>query len=336
MAVSLLASVTGVCAYLRHRRRRRGDFRVHILEYHDVSDGPEFEGTVSDRRFRRHLRHLAKRYPIVTLSQAAALLRGQEPLDRDVVVITFDDGYEGNFTNAWRVLSEEGLTAAIFVTTGFLDGEDLWFDYAGRGLRAAEALGSALPEETTGVLREVLGDWPFPDGAGRAVSRLKYTAPEERERVLAVLRAGVVVDQPPTRPLSWDHVRDLIAGGVEIGSHTVSHPILSGLSRAQQEAELRASRDRLAEETGTPPTLFAVPNGSHRDYDANTVAVLRELGYEAAVTTERGSNAPGCEMLTLLRIGVGADTVPVLDARLAGLFDEEVRRLLRGGGGSGG
>ena len=96
----------------------------------------------------------------------------------------------------------------------------------------------------------------------------------------------------------------------------------------EQEAELRRSADRIEEETGARPTLFAVPNGSRRDFDGHTVRLLGALGFEAACTTERGSNAPGCEVLTLRRIGLGADSLMVLSARLAGLFDEDVRRLL--------
>jgi hypothetical protein len=72
-----------------------------------------------------------------------------------------------------------------------------------------------------------------------------------------------------------------------------------------------------------------MPNGLPRDFDEHTLSILRSLGFEAACTTVRGSNAPGCEPLTLRRIGLGADPIPLLAARMAGLFDESVRRRLR-------
>jgi peptidoglycan/xylan/chitin deacetylase (PgdA/CDA1 family) len=326
---SLLAAATGVTTYLRRRRRRRGDFRVFVLEYHDVSGGPEHEGVVSDARFRAHLRYLKRNFRVESLSRAVELLREPAALDSDRVVITFDDGYLGNFQHAWRILKDEGVPAAIFVTTGFLDGDELWFDYARRALPAALSLGSALPQSTRHALEEALGAWPYPRGAAAAVGQLKYVAPDQRERALSALREGVVVEHARARPLSWEQVRELVAGGIEIGSHTVSHPILSALSPSAQEAEIRRSSDRIEQETGVRPVYFAFPNGSLRDFDEHTLSILRSLGFQAACTTERGSNAPGCERLTLRRIGVGADPIPVLSARMAGLFDESVRRRLR-------
>jgi peptidoglycan/xylan/chitin deacetylase (PgdA/CDA1 family) len=326
---SLLAGATGATAYLRQRRRRRGDFRVFVLEYHDVSAGPEREGVVSEARFRAHLRYLKRNFRIESLSRAVALLRDPAALDSDRVVITFDDGYLGNFQHAWRVLDDEGVPAAIFVATGFLDGEELWFDYAGRALQTAHSLGSKLPHSTRRALEEVLGAWPYPRGAPAAVERLKYVTPDQRERTIAALRAGVVAEQAPARPLTWDQVRELMAGGIEIGSHTVSHPILSALSPEAQEGEIRRASDRIAEETGVRPVYFAIPNGALRDFDEHTTSILRSLGFQAALTTERGSNAPGCELLTLRRIGLGADSISVLSARMAGIFDESVRRRIR-------
>jgi peptidoglycan/xylan/chitin deacetylase (PgdA/CDA1 family) len=325
---ALAAQATGLTSLLRQRRRRRGDHRVFILEYHDVTTGPEREGVVSADRFRAHLHYLKRDFQLESLSRGVALLREPGALDSDRVVVTFDDGYAGNFHVAAPILREENVPAAIFVTTGFLDGEDLWFDLAHRALSAAHALGSALPGQTRRVLEAAFERWPTGDTVPGLVDRLKYAAPELREQVIEALRAEVRPEEPPAVPLTWDQVRELKAAGIEIGSHTLSHPILSKLSPAAQEAEIRRASERIAEETGSPPALFAVPNGSRRDFDEHTVRILRDMGFAASCTTIRGPNAPGCDPLTLHRIGVGADPRPVLAARLAGLFDEGLRDRL--------
>ena len=117
-------------------------------------------------------------------------------------------------------------------------------------------------------------------------------------------------------------------GGIEFGGHTVTHPILSQLPSELQKSEIVTCRQRIEQETGVPPVSFAYPNGSIKDYTKETTKIVRQAGYLAACTTRKGSNPPGCDRFALRRIGVGSDPTWVLEARLSGLFDEEVRNLI--------
>jgi peptidoglycan/xylan/chitin deacetylase (PgdA/CDA1 family) len=69
----------------------------------------------------------------------------------------------------------------------------------------------------------------------------------------------------------------------------VSHPILARLEPDSASSEIRDSRSRLEAITGAPVTLFAYPNGKPGlDYLREHVGMVRELGFEAAVSTARG------------------------------------------------
>ncbi len=323
-AVSLLAVASGLTRLRRRRRHRRGDYRLYVLEYHDVAAGIEKEGTVSTERFRRHLRYLKQRFRTFTL--AAAFERLEAPgLDGDLLAITFDDGYAGNFEDAWPVLSAEGVPATFYLTTGFLDGSELWFDVARRALDAARRATPDVGSPAADRLRGALGSWPPGESTDRIVRRLKYLPPKERDAALEALRALDLERLPAARPMSWDQAAEMAAGGAELGAHTVTHPILSTLEPAAQRQEIRGSRRRIAEATGVLPVTFAYPNGSARDYDRHTVETTGRAGFRAACSTRRGSNRPGCGRLELRRIGIGSDPPFVVEARLAGLFDEEVR-----------
>ena len=81
-----------------------------------------------------------------------------------------------------------------------------------------------------------------------------------------------------------------------MGGHTVTHPILSTLGSREQEQEILSCRDRITEATGVAPTTFAMPNGSHRDFDGETLRILGEAGFEAACTTIRPSPHPRSRM----------------------------------------
>jgi len=325
-AIALAATATGLIPGLRKRRMRQGKFHVSILEYHEISDGNESEGIISAERFRRHLERLQALCEVVPLSEAVACLGDSQTLNRDLLTVTFDDGCAGNYDNALPVLRDIGASGAIFVTTGFIDGKDLWFDFARQALSRVRETPTALGSESRDRLSRILGHWPPSPRLESDVRVLKYSSPSDREAALEIL--GEVSPRPPAalRPLSWDQIRELHASGVEIGCHTDSHPILSTLSRSEQESEICRSRQRIEEELGAAPDLFAFPNGSRRDYNLDTLEILRSEGFKAACTTIRGPNLPGCDPLQLKRIGVGADSCRLLEARLSGLFDDWLRR----------
>lgn len=81
--------------------------------------------------------------------------------------------------------------------------------------------------------------------------------------------------------MDWQMLREAAERGVEIGSHTVSHPHLPELGERELAKELHASRERIEDELGRPCRFLAYPFGDH---DARTRAAVRDAGYEAAFT----------------------------------------------------
>jgi peptidoglycan/xylan/chitin deacetylase (PgdA/CDA1 family) len=323
-AAAFVAS--GGAAIARRRRAWRGDHRVFVLEYHDVcGDGPEPEGSVAAARFRRHLRFLKRHMRFVSLGEAAARLAARRPLGEDLAVVTLDDGYAGNWEHAWPVLRDERVPAAVFVTTGFLDGAELWFDTAERCFARAAGADASAGRVADAELAAAIDRWRRPAEHARVKAWLKGLPRARRDALLAELRTAFPPLAPAARPLAWAQVRALHQAGVEIGCHTVTHPIMSTLPAPEQEAEVVRARDRIAAETGEVPRLFAYPNGAASDFTDETVRVLAAAGFVAACTTVRGSNRPGCDLLRLARIGVGAEPCIVLAARLAGALDDDVR-----------
>jgi peptidoglycan/xylan/chitin deacetylase (PgdA/CDA1 family) len=79
--------------------------------------------------------------------------------------------------------------------------------------------------------------------------------------------------------MDWNELRSVADHGVEIGSHTVSHPHLPQLSDAELEREVTDSRDRLEAELGRPCRFLAYPFG---DEDGRVRDAARRAGYDAA------------------------------------------------------
>lgn len=89
------------------------------------------------------------------------------------------------------------------------------------------------------------------------------------------------VDAAPSEfaTMRWDELRALAERGIEIGSHTISHPHLPRLGDAELNRELRESRERIADELGRECRYLAYPYG---DEDARVREAARRAGYDAA------------------------------------------------------
>jgi peptidoglycan/xylan/chitin deacetylase (PgdA/CDA1 family) len=107
------------------------------------------------------------------------------------------------------------------------------------------------------------------------------------------------------RPMTAPEVRRLRDGNlVTIGAHTISHPILSGLTVANQKNEIFGSRDLLQEITGEPVISFAYPYGGGGDYTAESVDVVRQAGFDCAFSTASGLIRKDSDHMRLPRIWV--------------------------------
>jgi peptidoglycan/xylan/chitin deacetylase (PgdA/CDA1 family) len=126
------------------------------------------------------------------------------------------------------------------------------------------------------------------------LSGIKYR-PEAERADLAEAVARIADAQLPTDlMMTSEQAAGLARSGFELGGHTVSHPILAKLDRAAARDEIDRGRRCLEEISGRRIKLFAYPNGRpQRDYVKASVELVRELGFDGAVTTSAGAAAVG-------------------------------------------
>lgn len=293
-------------ALLRRYAPAGPDGRLSVLIFHRIRPVHDalcpFE--VDAARFDRLCAWLAAWFQVLPLNDAVKLSRAGRLPDR-AMAITFDDGYADNLEVAVPILKRHGLSATVFVATGFLDGGMMWNDRLIEGIRgtvqASVDLGSLLGDPPLVI---PLNDLAARQGAiSTVIGRLKYLVPDQR--LLAVDRFEHALGKPAvTRPLMLrsEAVTTLHRAGMLIGAHTVSHPILAGLPTAEIAAEIGESQRVLQDLTGAPVSLFAYPNGKPGDdFDDTTVEVVRQLGFEAAFTTVAGAAGCGADPMQLPR-----------------------------------
>ncbi|MCP5286917.1 MAG: polysaccharide deacetylase family protein [Burkholderiaceae bacterium] len=231
-------------------------------------------------------------FNVLPLDEAVRRLRDGR-LPARAAAITFDDGYADNHDVALPILRRHGLTATFFVATGYLSGGRMFNDSVTETLRRA-------PGPSLDLSRTVLGDLGHHRldsaearrGAIESVLRtVRHFPVDERDAFCAELQQRTGVSRLPTDlMMEPGQVRRLHQAGMQIGAHTVHHPMLAGLDDEAARAELVDSRAELEAMVGAPVTLFAYPNGRpDQDYSARTAALVKAAGFEAAVTTAWGA-----------------------------------------------
>jgi peptidoglycan/xylan/chitin deacetylase (PgdA/CDA1 family) len=193
---------------------------VPVLMYHHVSepdptaDAIRRDLSVSPEQFEAQLRYLIEHeWEPVTLESLVRYLQLGHSLPSKPVILTFDDGFEDQYTNAYPLLRKYGFVGTFFVITCFAD--------------------------------------------------------EERPEYM-----------------TWSEIERLHADGMEIGSHSYTHPSLYGRSFEYNVWQVLGSKEAIEARTQEPVRFFSYPSGQ---YDQLTIDVLRSAGYWGAVTVEAGS-----------------------------------------------
>jgi peptidoglycan/xylan/chitin deacetylase (PgdA/CDA1 family) len=322
--------VSGAAWLLIHVRRLVSSSpRVHLLSYHHVGR-PEDVGPAADAvdaaTFEAHLRLLTRWFDVIGLDEAAKRLWAG--VGRDAVVVTFDDGYEDNYSVAAPILERYRVPASVFLVTGLIGTRDLpWYDEYAARLRFAmrsdwHERGRARDTELVKELKHRLRISPhIEQGIAQAVALLKTADAEEVEKVLQKLRLDTpgydASDTVPRfRMLTWSEVRRMAEQGIRFGSHTVHHPVLTQIGPDALASELVESRQAIEGQVGQTCTSLAFPNGDH---SPAVIEAARQAGYRLACTQTFGVNRPGSSLLTLKRIPVGNISAATLALRLTGL-----------------
>lgn len=296
----------------------RGEPALSVLIYHRVLPQPDplRPGEIDAELFEAQLSFLARHFELLTIADAATALR-ERRLPRRAACITFDDGYADNWTVAHPILARHDARATVFVATGYLNGGRMFSDTVIEFVRLAP--GPELDLEAVGMGRHPIATVEERLKAISALQvQLKYLAPEERDaQVARMLAAQPVGALPDDLMLTDAQLRQLADAGHEIGGHTVNHTVLTTLTPDGARAQVAAGRDHLQALLGRPIRSFAYPNGRpQRDYDAGHAAMLRELGFEAAVSTAAGVAAAGADPFQLPRYTPWGRSMTMFAARM--------------------
>jgi peptidoglycan/xylan/chitin deacetylase (PgdA/CDA1 family) len=136
------------------------------------------------------------------------------------------------------------------------------------------------------------------------LNKLKYLPLKSRELKVEEMCTYSPAKLPNDLMMTSEQIRLLHDSGMEIGGHTVNHPILARTEGTMAREEIANGKEVLENIIRSPVRAFAYPNGRPgQDYLSEHVQMVRDLGFEAAVSTSRGAARNSSDIYQLPRIG---------------------------------
>ena len=271
--------------------------RLTILAYHRVTRKKveDIQSSlptlfVTEESFTRQLEFIRKHYTIMTFSDVQSYIRNGG-LPRNSLIITFDDGYEDNYTNAYPLMTAMNIRSAMFLASnkiGQTDGSSYWWDrayyYFQNHKWYIEGAHPGFDTEVQGLLQE------FKDNPSKFFSRLDKKDTRALEQLLNAIQSaykiqhGILEDE--NKVLDWEQVRRM-KNEVEFGSHTCNHYNLVALEDNLIQDELALSAAEIKSGAGCGTEIFSYPGGN---FDERVKKAVADAGYDFAVTTQTGVN----------------------------------------------
>jgi len=285
--------------------------QITILFFHHVPRRP----------FDKCMHYLSRLYNIATLDKLIELHENRKSIPNNTVILTFDDGYSSNYYQNFPVLQKYGIAAIGFLTVNMIGGDGtFWWDQLIYALNHTHGKTVTIAAHT----------WPLRTRAEkrkaipRILHMIKQMPDAQKNNTVDSVITQLNIDRHDAQNcnpmMSWEQVRDMNDKGVQFGAHTLHHPILTRVPLVQAQEEICKARDILAEQLDKPVRFFAYPSGEHTDFNEDVKRLVRDAGFECALTTIPGRVDLNSDLFALKRIPITANVnLPVFAVTLAGL-----------------
>ena len=313
-----------------------------VLMYHRVLTAEQRERSASHpalivdcETFARHMRLLKRRFVPLTADEFAERMEQNRPFPDSACLITFDDGWRDNLTNALPVLETHRLPALVFLPVNYIGRQRLFWQEAlvhllsrtvavvrthpDRKARFAELL---APYDLVHTL-DIAEENPRAAVTEAVGSQKRFDRPKI-EALLAGLAAELQVRLEDFAKvdgfIDWEEAQAMQSRGITFGGHGAEHLLLTQVSSDEAASEIRASRDVLAARLGAGPVTFSYPNGY---WTPEVAATVQAEGYRLGFVTRRGFVDCRDDRFAVRRLNVHeavTSTAPMFLARVVGLL----------------
>lgn len=306
--ISQLLYLTGVTS---PRWRCRG--RFSIVTFHRVLPDTErkaypFPGlVVTPEEFDLFLTYFTEHFDCGALATQHERYMNGEITSRPLLAITFDDAQQDNYIYARPLLAQHQVKASFFVPVDAVERQELlWHDRLGFAILSLLKQGNEGREKLTQILTSAGLPTSGARGlTGSVVEATKNLPLKTRLSLVEKLVDASGMAQPPefARLMSFNEIAELASEGHEIGSHSMTHCLMTECDDQALIYELVESRRVLETRLGLPIDTFCYPNGNS---NIDTARAVAKTGYRRAVTTTWGDNGLNGDRFQLCRFNMDA------------------------------
>jgi peptidoglycan/xylan/chitin deacetylase (PgdA/CDA1 family) len=282
---------TGAASVIRRTMPWDG---VMTLNYHRIGDGSKSHfdrglWSATEEQFDRQLKFVKSGFDVIGPADLPEVCKRRTGRH---LMITFDDGYLDNFAAAFPILKSNNVPAIFFIATGFIDRPSLpWWDEVAWMVRSSSKQQLDL---SPWIARPVTMDEPDRERTVRTLLKTFKALPTEKtpeylDAIAAATGTGrCSASAAANLWMNWEQIRQMKAGGMTIGGHTVNHPILGRMSPEGQRSEISGCAARIREELNEPMTTFSYPVGHLGAFNDVTRECLEKVGVQHAFSYYAG------------------------------------------------
>ena len=265
---------------------------------------------VRDDIFELQMQFLKEYFHVLSFSELLNIWKERVwDKEKRYCVITFDDGWLDNYTNAYPILKKYNFPATIFLPTALID-TDKWFWPDKMSYMMHHYFNNSASKQEDSISLNKIDS---------AIQKYKESSDKEIEDIIEKMSRELNIKIPNERMLlNWKEIEEMSKHGISFGSHTCNHKILTKLSTTEIKKELKESLHTLEEKKINYVPAFCYPNGN---YTHEISEQVKGAGYQAAVSTKFGyENGGSKDLFGLKRIGIHNDissTMPLFAYRLS-------------------
>jgi peptidoglycan/xylan/chitin deacetylase (PgdA/CDA1 family) len=319
-----------------YQKRKLGD-KLLVLMYHRVLTGTEMaqshsnKGIIVNRdTFDAHITYLKKHFNIISVDQLVDHVKHQQPFKNPTCLITFDDGWIDNYTNALPILEKHKAPALIFLPINFIGtGNLFWQEKLScylHQIAANNADGNQILLEKQVIDSEGLSKAEIKSQISRYIVSLKKSGNAEIDEVIdqfksyaAKYTSNLALNNIDTY-LNWEQVKTMNKRGISFGSHAISHRLLSKFDDNEIEYEVAHSKKIIESQLQDNIDSIAYPNG---DFNDNVIKKVKNNMYKVAFCTKQGYFTPGDDIYQIKRINIhqnAAGNIPLFLCHVLRIF----------------
>ena len=292
-----------------------------ILCYHGVtntvSKGIEnFSGKhIIKKIFTKQILYLKKNCFIISVDEAINCIKNKIPFKKNSVSITFDDGFENNFTIALPILRKYGIPATFYICPMNIEKKKIfWVDKIEGCINYStkSKIELFLDKYRTFFLKSNKSKIKV---VNFIKSFCKKTSNKKKNSVIKQLvnQTAVRPDQSSSknyRIASWSLIRQITKSKLfTIGGHSLEHTILTKISIKEADKDIKTTINLIKKRTNYRIKHFSYPEGQHEHYNKFIIKNLKNNGIISCPTAISGKNSLNTNPFHLKRIMVGFNNI---------------------------